>query len=208
MSIVKFSTRGKNLTFSLDDNVIEKHMMQYTNFYEHWMLEKTPTLNGLVLDLGSNFGNHAVYYSLFTGAHEVIAVEPIWENYRNLCYNVAINGCKNIKTIYGGVGDKKGFMGWDKQGRWSQCQLKGEGTIPVFVVDDMDFKNVALIKIDCEGMDDKVLKGCMKTIKRDKPEIYIESFENPEWIDKILCPLGYKRLQQYNPAPTFHYSAR
>lgn len=208
MSIAKFHYKGRDLTFSLDDPIIEKHFKQYGAPYEHWMLEAKQHTNGIVLDLGSNFGNHAVYYSLFTQAHEVIAIEPIWENYRNLCFNIAANGCKNVKPIWGGVSDKKGWMGWDKQGRWSQCTLKGAGNIPVFAVDDFGFSNVALIKIDCEAMEEKVLKGSINTIKESKPDIFIECFEDPKWIDDILCPLGYKRLMQYNPAPTFHYSAK
>jgi protein O-GlcNAc transferase len=206
MSLVKFNHRGKNITLSMDDDVIEKHIRQYDHFYEHWMLEATKNLNGIAIDAGSNFGNHAVYYSMFANAHEVIAIEPVWENYRNLCYNIGVNGCTNIKPIYAGVSDKKGWTGFSRDGRWSQCTLKGIGNIPVITIDSLELSNVALIKIDCEAMEDKVLKGAMETIEKFKPDLFIESFDGSEWLEKILCPLGYKKKGCYNPAPTYHFS--
>lgn len=208
MSLVKFKHSAKEITFSLDDEVIEKHIAEHRNFYEHPMLEIVKNLNGKVIDIGANFGNHAVYYSLFGGAHEVIAFEPVWENFRNLCYNLEVNNCKNVKPIFGGISDKKGWMGFEKNGRWSQCTLKGQGNIPVFTIDSFGLTNVALMKIDCEGMEEKALKGALKTIEANKPEIFIESFEGSGWIEKILSPFGYKMIEQYNEAPTFHFSAK
>lgn len=205
MSLEKFNYRGKEIVFSLDDEVIEQHISDHKNFYEHWMLEATKPVTGKVVDIGANFGNHTVFYSLFAGATEVIAIEPVWENYRNLCYNIEANKCRNIKPIYAGVSDKPGFMGFEKEGRWSQCTLKGKGGIPVITLDSLALTGVSLIKMDCEGMEQKALAGAMKTIEFNKPDLFIESFEGAEWIEKILLPLGYKLIDRYNPAPTYFF---
>lgn len=208
MSLLKFKYQDKNITLSLNDEVIEKHIVDHHNFYEHPMLEVVKKVEGRVIDIGSNFGNHAVYYALFAQAHEVIAIEPIWSNYRNLCYNVIVNGCVNVKPIYAGVSDKMGFMGFENHGRMSQCTLKGKGNIPVITIDSLKLDNVKLMKIDCEGMEEKALMGAMKTIESNKPEIFIESFNGHEWIGKILGPLGYKMIECYNEAPTYHFSSK
>lgn len=204
--MISFKYSGRDIYFQFQDEIIEAHMKQYKNFYEHWMLEAKKDIKGRVIDIGANFGNHTVFYSLYGGAHEVIAIEPIWENYRNLCYNIELNRCPNVKPVWGGISDEKGWMGSEKKGRWSQCTLNGEGNIPVFPIDTLSLDNVKLIKIDCEGMEEKALKGAMKTIELNKPDIFIESFEGPEWVSEILNPLGYILKERYNEAPTYHFS--
>ncbi|MCM8807767.1 MAG: FkbM family methyltransferase [Candidatus Omnitrophica bacterium] len=46
--------------------------------------------------------------------------------------------------------------------------------VPVFRLDDFNFRNVSFIKIDVEGHEDKVLEGAQETILREKPVILIE----------------------------------
>jgi protein O-GlcNAc transferase len=208
MSLVKFKHQDKEITMSLNDDVIENHINKHKNFYEHPMLDVIKEIDGRVIDIGSNFGNHTVFYSLFTGSHEVISIEPIWANYRNLCHNIAVNGCTNVKPIYAGVSDKNGFTGFENHGRMSQCTLGGKGSIPVITVDSLNLTNVKLMKIDCEGMEEKALKGAMYTIELSKPEIFIESFSGYEWIEKILSPFGFKIIECYNEAPTYHFSCK
>lgn len=192
----------------MDDAHIYNHINQYRNFYEHWMLESIDISGGTMVDCGSNFGNHAVYFDRFLNADKVISIEPVMFNYDLLCLNIINNNCTKVRPILAGVGKKKGFMGYKNNGRASQVELKGDGDIPVITIDSLNIADCSLIKIDCEGMELDVLDGAIKTIEKCLPDIYIECFGDRTGIESRLFPFGYKLIQRYNHAPTYHYSTR
>ena len=69
-------------------------------------------------------------------------------------------------------------------------------TFPLRTLDSFNIKEdrVDLLKIDVEGMDNEVLTGSEKTIKKYKPIIMIESFHDCyEKSNAILEEYGYKK---------------
>lgn len=52
--------------------------------------------------------------------------------------------------------------------------VKGAGDIPMHTLDSFNLENVDLIKIDCEGYEENVLRGAMDTIRRCRPVILVE----------------------------------
>lgn len=204
-----FEHRGKMIFLTMDDEHIYNHINHYRNFYEHWLLESISVKGGTMIDCGSNFGNHAVYFDKFCKADKVIAIEPIMDNYELLCLNMVQNNCSSIVPILAGVGDNIKFVGFKNNGRNSQYSLtSGGGNIPVITIDSLDIDDCTLLKIDTEGMEVKVLQGAINTIQKCKPDIYIECFGDRTEIESILMPIGYKLIQRYNHAPTYHYSCR
>ncbi len=50
----------------------------------------------------------------------------------------------------------------------------GAGDIPMVTLDSFNFTHVDVIKIDCEGYEENVLRGAMDTIRRCRPVILVE----------------------------------
>jgi hypothetical protein len=84
------------------------------------------------------------------------------------------------------------------------------GRVQVNPLDDIldGVKKVTLIKIDVEGHELKALFGARQTIRKHKPELFIETFE--EWtlelIEELLKTEGYELKERYCHAPVYHFS--
>jgi len=213
----------RTLSFFIDDQFIYESMKKTTRPYEYPMLKwiEQNINGGSFIDVGSNFGNHAVFFASFCTEDTVFAYEPIPRNFQLLVANTVNNGLLNIVPIQRGVGKEPGVMGYSKspEERWSQCRLVNyssedadSGRIMVSTLDEdlSHVQDIRLIKIDCEGMEYEVLKGCRKILHEQHPEIFVEIFDEDERqiIEQtILFPAGYTLIERYNEAPTYHYSA-
>jgi FkbM family methyltransferase len=75
----------------------------------------------------------------------------------------------------------------------------GKGSIPLKILDSYDFADIDMIKIDVEGLEEDILQGSEKTIRKNKPLLVIEQ-QKHEYKDamtdlpsvKILEKWGYK----------------
>lgn len=179
-------------------------------FYEQWMLQQIselPYRPGLWLDVGAHVGNHSVYFSKFCKADEIWAYEPNEDAYDVMIQNLLNFECKNVRVFNAAVGAETGFVQLVRNiERPGQSKVrKSKGKTPLVILGDIAAK-VALVKIDVEGFEMEVLKGAMPMIKRDLPELFIETFDYLEDIKKLL-PKEYKLIRQFNNAPTYHFSA-
>jgi len=52
--------------------------------------------------------------------------------------------------------------------------VSGEGKIPMETLDSFEFPDVDVIKIDCEGYEENVLRGAIDTLRRCRPVIMVE----------------------------------
>lgn len=193
----------------IDKGQIAEVELKGETFYEQWMLSQIaelPYRPGLWLDIGAHVGNHTVYFSKFCKSDEVWAYEPNDDAFPILLENLQHNGCKNVRTFNAAVGEKVGTVQLVRNvDRPAQSKVrKSKGKTPMVIIGDITAK-VALVKIDVEGFELEVLKGAMPMIERDKPELFIETFEYLEAIVSIL-PKGYVMVQQYNNAPTYHFT--
>lgn len=210
-----FTKWGKRITLSIDDQEIYKRVRQNREFYEFHMLDHIHSLNlnGIFLDIGANFGNHSVFFEKFCGA-DVIAFEPVERNLELLRLNRHKNKC-SFKIIPKAVGDSsgKGSFTFGGVGRWSQCRVVPGNDFDIVTLDsleDLKTGRVGLIKADVEGFEEKVILGALEIIKRDLPEIFLEFWNNGDRdsVLDILSPFGYKILERYNDAPTYHFSTK
>jgi FkbM family methyltransferase len=51
----------------------------------------------------------------------------------------------------------------------------GQGTIPMYTLDQLDISSVDYIKIDCEGYETEILKGAQRTIQQCRPIMVVEN---------------------------------
>ncbi len=192
----------------IDDAHVKEIALKGETFMEQWMLlniSRLPYRQGLWLDIGAHVGNHTVYFSTKCKADEVWAYEPTPSTFEVLKENVSNNpGCP-VKLFNCAVGSKKGTCGIFENKRAGRNKVLKNGNIPMEIIGDISAK-VALIKIDVEGFEFEVLKGGMKLIERDLPELFIETFEPVEKLIEVL-PKKYRLIMQYNNAPTYHFSA-
>ena len=157
--------------------------------------------NCTILDIGANVGA----FCLKLGAHSiknncnstVIAFEPNPYVFKKLSYNLSCNEkLKNTVLIEPlGISNKKEQLKfqWNKKNTGGGKFIIGEKPlskntelVDVVKVDDYikekKISSVSFIKIDVEGFEPFVLQGAMKTIKKFKPNMFIEV--SPKWWNK------------------------
>lgn len=140
------------------------------------------TKPGMVyLDVGSNVGNHAIYFAKRLNAAKVVVFEPNAAAYNILRINLLLNKLDMIDTSYLGkaLGDRAavGRIETRFENNLGLGVLREDetGDVEVVVGDDVVGElKVDFLKIDVEGGEMAVLAGLRKTIAKDQPTIYIE----------------------------------
>lgn len=207
----RITIEGRELV--MDDPIIHAEMMASMDYYEAPMLRwiDKNIRPGLVIDVGANFGNHSVF--LARKGWQVIAIEPVKENMQLLQENT--KGL-DVIPIWAGASNRPDMArvvkeeGW----RWSQAQLIAHDgsdaeSVHVIPLDIFAVNNVSLIKIDAEGMELPILEGASNILRLRKPELFIEGHDEEDRLALIdaLEPYGYKLIERYGHAATYHFSA-
>lgn len=168
-----------------------------------------------VIEVGSNIGMHSVPLAKIVSKGKLICFEPQRVIFQQLCCNLALNNLTNVESYRLGVGEHSDTFeiessdyntawnygsfsldkGFSTEGNF-QGNLKKE-QIEVISLDDFSsvaqLDSLALLKIDAEGFDIKVLKGADKTIKRLQPAIFIEAHPHTnQAIFTYLKDLNYR----------------
>ena len=155
-----------------------------------------------VLDIGTNIGNHTLYFLFECGAGKVHCFEPIQSTYLILHKNIEINSAQDRVVLHHvGVGAKSSLASIanfsEKSIGSTELSYSEDGDIPIVAIDDLKLDEmIAFVKIDVEGFEYEVIKGMMQTLKKYRPYIMIEARE--EFFDDIvrdLAPLGYWYLR-------------
>lgn len=200
--------KNEKISFFLPNNkdFIQQRIIGNLNFYEIDILkamEKYIDSNSVVVDVGSNIGNHVLYFGKILKAKKVYAFEPINDTFNILKKNVELNGLTPKVKIYNiALGSKtcNGIINYDGSlrnnlGGTSITENKN-GQIKIEKLDNViiNEKKIDFIKIDVE-----VLKGASLIIQKYKPTIWIESFgENITQIKKILFSSGYILKEEFS----------
>ena len=152
-----------------------------------------------MLDIGSNIGNHTLYFINECGARFVYCFEPASDTFRILKRNIKVNHLENKTILFNvGVGCKSGeaiiASSKDKNTAYTKIAVSEEGNIKVVSIDELSLaETVGFVKIDVEGFELEVIKGMQGTLKKDKPIVMIEIWnDNFEEINRIMHSLGYK----------------
>lgn len=220
----KDETMFKDYRWIIDNpsDVIQGHHIE-GRFYEmDELLFMSEYINDgdVILDIGANVGNHAIYFSKNTKASKIIVIEPIDKAYKVLLANVALNYAHNVDLNY--IGFALGHVStigypWMPTGKnnLGGTRLSAEPipeehieTFPpvkIFRGDDF-FANekIDFIKMDVETMEIFVLEGLQETIRKNRPKIYIEVMqynfdEFSAWVEKNSYEIVKSMYEQQDP---------
>lgn len=154
-------------------------------------LEKTLQPGDVFLDIGANWGYFTCIASRLVGeAGRVIPVEPMTSTYQRLLESIVRNGAHNAVPINAAVSDKHGELvrfarPWYRQSTAAHLS-EGAGTVRTVTLDwlaetiDLQGRRLGAIKIDVEGVEERVLKGARRLLARHSPPIIIEATMDSE----------------------------
>ena len=159
--------------------------------------------NHTFLDIGANAGIYSYHFR--NKMKKIVAFEPVKEilislenlKSRNIeIHNCALSNKNDYLEIHIPV-DKYG----NKISYTASLEARSENTvkrrIEVKKLDDFNYQDISLIKIDVEGHELEVLKGGYETIKKFKPPLVIEieqrhlAYDMSKTLDYIKC-IGYE----------------
>jgi FkbM family methyltransferase len=140
------------------------------------------------LDIGANYGVFTKLFSELVGpAGKVLAFEPVPETYRTLAGGVRRYGMSNVRVFNNAVSDRAGHLAMtiprhsDGYGDNLYCahvtaELGSPDSFAVesITIDSLQLPGVDFIKIDVEGHELEVLRGCRNTITRCHPVLMVE----------------------------------
>lgn len=179
-------------------DVIQAHFVR-KRYYSPEMLRRHLTVippGSIVVDIGANVGNHAVFYGLCSRVSKVLAFEPNPVANALLRRNVELNGLSTVDLSWSHLGlGRSSCVGTvvtpkERNLGGSRLQISNAGDIEIVALDSLELIECDFIKIDVEGMEIDVLAGAKETIKRCKPVIAIEVQENKNaafwsWLEEM-----------------------
>src|SRR5206468_3609115 len=117
----------------------------------------------------------------------IFAFEPIESTVKRAAATLALNGITNVRLFHAAVGDNDGtislFSAGDNSALASKDSSHLHGQVNEMTVacrkldtlmDQGVLAQVALLKIDVEGMEPEVVHGAQRLIERDRPSVLFE----------------------------------
>ncbi len=148
----------------------------------------TPRKNQVVVDVGANFGDSAIWWSKAFGA-KVVAFEPLGNVFNVLEENIKLNNA-DVTAYNTALGNGELLYGRPEGNMFISG---GNAKIRTERLDSYSFDRVDILKVDVEGFEMSVLLGAENTIRKFKPRIIIEthSKELRKKCHSFLSNIGY-----------------
>jgi FkbM family methyltransferase len=159
-------------------------------FYEMTFLDYIHSLGveGVYVDAGAFIGTHTLFFSIICEAEHVYAFEPRESIAKKLEKNVSLNGCAERVTVRAlGLSERAEIV--------TVTMMDRQFTFETGPLDSLVAAPVSLIKIDVEGMEDRVLRGARRILREDRPIVFAELASKEEY--DIVCAL--MRTMNYEP---------
>jgi FkbM family methyltransferase len=170
---------------------------------------------GAILDVGANIGMAAVWFQVRYPGHEMHCFEPLAENTRLIALNapaarinqVAV-GAAAGSTVFAVDGDAV------MASSIPYARAAGSRTVEVIALDDYvrthGITQVAVLKIDAEGMELDVLAGARETLQRtDQIAMETHGSNRHETVIQRLADAGFRiERQNYSGATGLVFAAR
>lgn len=207
---------GREYTINgIDGDHIENLLKKTHKFYEIDLLKYIESIEkylpeGEIIDAGANIGNHTIFLAEFVRA-PVTAFEPNPAVLPLLKGNVSNNKI-NARVVELGLGSARGYGKVEivDQTNIGNTRLAvGDGDTPISTLDnECRDKQIALIKIDVEGMEIEVLRGAIETLKRCTPHLFLEAATRKHFqeLKRFLEPLGYRAVVRWGYTPVWHFA--
>jgi len=218
-----FIYKGKKFILKSYDesDLIYQRIKGDGTFYEIDLLEYIQFVcmgrkNQIAIDVGANIGNHSIFLQNFV-CDKVISIEPNYKILDILKENLSVN-CNRYSLIPKAVGEEslKGKLTLPSEGKNNIGMMKVDKQIsngdveiePLSSLVKIFDAEVALIKIDVEGMEADVLKGSIDVILKYKPELFVEAGNDEAFkrVNDILNPLGYASVSCWASTPVYHFT--
>ena len=180
------------------------------------LFKKDYRSNSNILDIGGFIGTISLILSeIIDKNREIYVFEP--QYYDCLIKNIKDNNLEHIIKPYKyGLANIEGFIpsnniDLNKSGNYGGQHLtclydkkleeytieKKNNTIELKKLDNFDFNNIGLIKIDVEGFELLVLQGGIETLKKNNyPTIFIEIWDTVCWRNKEETKSFYKKNKE------------
>jgi FkbM family methyltransferase len=209
-AIIDIPVKKVKYRLNIQNNVTDRKVFISSKEYDRRELLdlKTACRTASFIDIGANIG----YYSLalaISGVNEVVAIEPNPPTLARLRYNIGINHLENKITVLPiGIGEEGLFELFSRGDLGSASLLKNSevktdsvtiSTHPLFeVLTDLKIEKIGGMKIDVEGIEDRVLLPFFKTAPKTMwPScLVIEHCNQDDWQTDIISYLigaGYNK---------------
>lgn len=190
---------------------VQRTIVETQDFFESAILKKLEEFLAekmVIFDIGSNIGNHSIYWAKKMRAEKIYAFEPVLSTYKILQRNIEINGLNDvILPLNIGLSDTDGnadFLSYSLESVGSTSLVQsGDGEMAVRRLDSLPFLDeldkVDFVKIDVEGFEHQVLQGGKTFFHKFRPAVMIESFPDKfAQTDAILKSYGYAPVYQFD----------
>lgn len=168
-------------------------------------------LKGTAFDVGAHIGNHTLYLASICG-FKVHAWEPYDDSRAALGANLELNPDLDV-TVHSWAAGAADTRGRFTPGMWLEFDPNREGDkltlerghVQVHRIDDqLDIGDLAVVKVDVEGMEADVIAGAIEHIARSLPVIYSETHtpESHGAVASWLEPLGYQMTRAIHMGST------
>lgn len=155
------------------------------------------------VDIGSNIGNHTLFFAKFCQPKHVISVEPVPASAVLQREVLHLNGLEKRVTIHEcAISDRVG-RGAMRPWETNPCYFAGSQTledgdeVDVTTLDELlsDVRHINLIKIDVEGRELDVLRGAGQILARERPALFIEMRKRTDCagVYRFLDELRYRQ---------------
>jgi FkbM family methyltransferase len=180
---------------------------------------------GIYLDVGSNIGNHAVFFGLFCADH-VVAIEPNPRLHPILRRNIDANALGERTTVVPfGISDTEGAGSMalrDEHGgnigashivpgpaaTAGECvRLRRLDDLIAELAPSLPSLPVTFLKIDVEGMEMGVLCSATTLLREHRPQIFVELITEDafERAASLLREFGYIPVDRLGSPPSYHF---
>jgi len=173
---------------------IDLHLFLFGNFQKHVIensVLKIPS-DGIILDVGANFGIMSLFYAAKVPQGFVHAFEPTQYAYQKLIRNLDLNEDlkSRIKVNHSFVSSGREtsdpisvYSSWPVKGGGTKHEIHGgvkmstqnaSSTSLDQYCEDQHFSRVDLVKIDTDGHEFEVLQGMRDLLSRYQPQVIFE----------------------------------
>lgn len=213
--------RERGVEFTLcwpDDRDYQyRQVRRYGRFYEFRFLRYIAAVGRArnfrtCFDIGTCFGNHAVYFGRIMGCH-VECFEPNRALLDVIAHNLVAAGVPpHVHDIALSAGESSGALAIAEGNLGASRLVLGEGGDTRVVALDTYWVQAALpppdfIKIDTEGFECAILRGAHRLCAETSPDIFIEiARENEADTTQLLSSMGYARVASF--ARNHHFSKK
>ena len=182
---------------------------------------------GIYLDVGSNIGNHAVFFGFFCADH-VVAIEPNPRLHPILRRNIDANALGERTTIVPvGISDTDtvGAMALREEhdgnigashivtgpavtpGAGEPVKLRRLDDLIAELAPSLPSLPITFLKIDVEGMEMGVLRSATTLLRDHRPQIFIELITDDalESATSLLREFGYTSVNRLGSPPSYHF---